>query len=192
MDRSASGRRPLVDMSWSLERCVVVRLSMAGNHSPPPQTSAASLPAAPATPPRLQSPPRPPPPLPRTAAGATLRTTPCSGPAFGLHQRCRTPCSRGSNKSGWFRPGYCGLSGLCGFSGPWLPVPRGTQAFSSQLGPWSMDATEGPRASTHCWTLATRLDMQPGGYFMSRLDRMWDEGDMHAAWSPIVDKNFRR
>lgn len=28
MDRSASGRRPLVDMSWSLERCVVVRLSI--------------------------------------------------------------------------------------------------------------------------------------------------------------------
>lgn len=181
MDRSASGRRPLVDMSWSLERCVVVRLSII---TPPLRRHL--LPAC-------QQPRQPPPPPvpPQTSTSApkdggrryTAHTSmlgSCfwSPPAMPDAVQPRQQQIR-TVQAGLLRPQRPQRAlGLCGLSGPWLPVPRGTQAFHPSS---AMDATEGPRASTHCWILATRLDMQPGGYFMSRLDKMWDEGDMHAA-----------
>lgn len=186
MDRSASGRRPLVDMSWSLERCVVVRLSVI---TPPLRRHL--LPAC--QPPRQPPASSPPPDLHLRSQGRrqALHCAHLDARVLLLvytSDARRRAAATATNQDGSGRAiaasaASAGLGplralGLCELSGPWLPVPRGTQAFHPSS---AMDATEGPRASTHCWILATRLDMQPGGYFMSRLDKMWDEGDMHAA-----------
>lgn len=186
MDRSASGRRPLVDI---LGRWRGVWWCGYPESLPPPQTSAASLPAAPA----ISQPPVPPPDLHLRSQGRrqALHCAHLDARVLLLVSTSdarRRAAATATNQDGSGRAiaasaASAGLGplralGLCELSGPWLPVPRGTQAFHPSS---AMDATEGPRASTHCWILATRLDMQPGGYFMSRLDKMWDEGDMHAA-----------
>lgn len=77
--------------------------------------------------------------------------------------------------------------GLLRVLGAMAAGPTGYPSFFIPARPWM--PRRGHELRHIAGLLATRLDMQPGGYFMSRLDKMWDEGDMHAARSPIVDKS---